>query len=57
MNPARTLGPALVKHVYTGLWVYMVGPIVGAIAGGLAYNFLRDTDKSLSELTKIGNIS
>lgn len=57
MNPARSIGPALVKHIYKGLWIYIVGPIIGAIAGGLTYNLLRVTDKSLSELTKIGNIS
>ncbi|KAL9316351.1 hypothetical protein ACSQ67_017352 [Phaseolus vulgaris] len=43
MNPARSIGPALVMHVYKGLWIYIVGPIIGAIAGALAYNFLRST--------------
>lgn len=41
MNPARSLGPAIVKHVYKGLWVYIVGPITGCLAGGIAYNFIR----------------
>jgi len=51
MNPARSIGPALVIHVYKGLWIYIVGPIIGAIAGALAYNFLRSTHKSPSEQT------
>ncbi|KAL2973799.1 hypothetical protein AAZX31_14G067500 [Glycine max] len=49
MNPARSIGPALIKHVYQGLWIYVVGPIVGSIAGALAYNFLRSPYKPPSE--------
>lgn len=52
MNPARSIGPALVRHVYKGLWVYVVGPIVGTLAGAFVYNLMRATDKPLSELTK-----
>ncbi|GAU31105.1 hypothetical protein TSUD_212120, partial [Trifolium subterraneum] len=49
MNPARSIGPALVVHVYKGLWIYVVGPIVGAIAGAIAYNLLRSVGKPNSE--------
>ncbi|GFY86730.1 NOD26-like intrinsic protein 4;1 [Actinidia rufa] len=52
MNPARSIGPAIVKHVYNGLWVYIVGPLVGGLAGGFAYNLIRFTDKPLSQLAK-----
>ncbi|XVF81870.1 hypothetical protein PTKIN_Ptkin15bG0190400 [Pterospermum kingtungense] len=51
MNPARSIGPAIVKHVYKGLWLYILGPIIGAIAGAFTYNLLRFTDKSLRDLT------
>ncbi|KMT18648.1 hypothetical protein BVRB_2g027770 [Beta vulgaris subsp. vulgaris] len=52
MNPARSIGPALVKRNYTALWVYIIGPPIGTIAGAFAYNLIRFTDKPLRELTK-----
>lgn len=57
MNPARSIGPAIVIHVYKGLWVYVVGPIIGAIAGAFAYNFLRSTGTPFTELTTGQSVS
>jgi aquaporin Z len=38
MNPARSLGPALVLNDWTGWWAYLAGPAIGAvIAVGIAY--------------------
>jgi aquaporin Z len=38
MNPARTFGPDLVSTTFTGYWVYVAGPIAGAvIAVAIAY--------------------
>jgi MIP family channel proteins len=41
MNPARSLGPALVSGDLHALWLYIAAPLVGAAVGGLAYQYLR----------------
>jgi MIP family channel proteins len=41
MNPARSLGPALVGGVIDYQWIYLLGPIAGAVAGATSYRFLR----------------
>lgn len=55
MNPARSLGPAIVWSKYGGLWIYLLGPTSGAIAGAWVYNIIRFTDKPLREITKSGS--
>ncbi|CAH9081600.1 unnamed protein product [Cuscuta europaea] len=55
MNPARSLGPAIVMHKYKSIWVYIVGPIMGTTAGGFTYNLIRFTEKPLRELTRSGS--
>ena len=41
MNPARSLGPALVSGTFDALWVYLVAPPLGAALGALAYRAVR----------------
>jgi MIP family channel proteins len=41
MNPARSLGPALVAGVGTAQWVYIAAPILGAAIGAGVYQLLR----------------
>jgi MIP family channel proteins len=41
MNPARSLGPALVSGDLHALWLYIAAPLVGAALGALAYQFVR----------------
>ena len=39
MNPARSFGPALVAGKWTGFWIYVVGPMVGAVLAASLYWF------------------
>jgi MIP family channel proteins len=41
MNPARSLGPALVSGELASLWVYLSAPFLGAAIGALVYQYLR----------------
>lgn len=37
MNPARSLGSAVVMNAFDNHWLYWIGPILGGMAGGLVY--------------------
>jgi MIP family channel proteins len=41
MNPARSLGPAVVSGDLHALWLYLLAPLAGATAGGIAYQLIR----------------
>lgn len=48
MNPARSLGPALVSWTWDAQWLYIVGPIVGALLGALVYTLIRDNPQPVT---------
>ena len=41
MNPARSIGPALVSGNLHALWLYVLAPIVGASLAAMTYQFVR----------------
>ena len=41
MNPARTFGPDLVSGTFTGYWVYIAGPLAGAVVAVVIAFVLR----------------
>ena len=40
MNPARALGPELAGDVWSGWWIYWLGPFAGALLASGLYEFL-----------------
>ena len=41
MNPARSIGPALIGGDVHALWLYILAPLTGAALGAVAYQFMR----------------
>lgn len=41
MNPARSLGPALASGTWPHLWIYIAGPLIGAVLGAFSYELVR----------------
>jgi MIP family channel proteins len=47
MNPARSLGPALISDTWDAQWIYLIAPFLGAIAGALIYRWLREARQEI----------
>jgi aquaporin NIP len=41
MNPARSIGPAIVSGDLHALWLYVLAPVTGAALGALTYQLIR----------------
>ena len=48
VNPARSIGPALIGGDLSKLWIYLVAPILGAIIGALVYRAINTEPESRS---------
>lgn len=44
MNPARSLAPAVVSGTSSSLWLYLLAPVLGAIAGAWVYRLISEGD-------------
>jgi aquaporin NIP len=50
VNPARSLGPAIVDGDFSDLWVYLTAPFIGGVIGAVLYEFIRgDGDRPPGE--------
>ena len=50
MNPARSIGPAIVSGNLQHLWVYIVATILGAICAAMIYKILDDKKRSVQRV-------
>lgn len=41
MNPARSIGPAIISGHLEHLWIYLTAPVIGAALAVLLWNFLK----------------
>ena len=42
LNPARTLGPAIAAMDLSQVWIYIIGPIAGAVGAAVVYRWYRE---------------
>jgi MIP family channel proteins len=53
MNPARVFGPALAANFWHDHYVYWLGPLIGAAAGGFVYGLFIERKPAESRRTEI----
>ena len=49
VNPARSLGPALIGTEMGDIWIYLIAPPIGAIIGWIAHKIVVEGDTNLRD--------
>jgi aquaporin Z len=57
MNPARSLGPDLLHADFVTTWIYIVGPLVGALIGAGFEWILKGPATVMGTITAQGTIA
>lgn len=55
MNPARSLGPAIFSNNMGSYWIYIVGPLVGALVAALVYKLFTTDFSCCTKVDECGN--
>lgn len=53
MNPARSIGPALVSGDLHALWLYILAPVAGAAMGAGGYQLIRGEPRRATEASEV----
>jgi len=56
MNPARSLGPAIFSNNLTTYWIYVVGPLIGALVAAIVYWLLSYDYSSCLKRDECGKV-
>jgi aquaporin Z len=54
MNPARSLGPAVVGNLWRAHWIYWLAPITGMIVAANVYEYLRPSKPPRPDSAPLG---
>jgi aquaporin Z len=49
VNPARTFGPDLIGNKWTGIWIYFIGPAIGAVIAWAIHTFVVASEPEVRE--------
>ncbi len=50
VNPARSLGPALISGTFGDLWIYLTAPFIGAVIGAIGFEFMRGDEEGSTSI-------
>jgi MIP family channel proteins len=48
VNPARSLGPALMSTTFGDLWIYLIAPLVGGVVGSILYSVVNNESQDVA---------
>lgn len=49
MNPARSLGPAIIAGLWQSQWIYLLAPCIGTILAAVTYQWLRHPENIIPQ--------
>lgn len=55
MNPARSFGPAIFGNTLGSVWIYIVGPLLGALVAALVYKLFTVNFACCDKVDECGN--